>query len=78
MKNAACQTRLFRFFGVLTVALGAIVVASSGPADDRRAKELVQGAAIGAGIGVLVDGSSGVLSGATAAALVAAISRKSR
>jgi hypothetical protein len=77
MKKAVSPTRLFRFAGVLMVALGSIIMASD-PADARRGKELVQGAAIGAGIGVLVDGSSGVLSGATAGALVAAISRKSR
>jgi hypothetical protein len=77
MKKAVSATRLFRFAGGLTVAMGSIIMASD-PADARRAKELVQGAVIGAGIGVLVDGSSGVLSGATAGALVAAISRKSR
>lgn len=45
-------------------------------AEARNLKELAQGAAIGAGIGVLIDGSGGVLSGATAGLLVAAISRR--
>jgi hypothetical protein len=54
------------------------MIVASDPSDARKAKDLVKGATIGAGIGVLVDGSSGVLSGATAGALVAAISRRSR
>lgn len=46
------------------------------PAEARNVKELAQGAAIGAGIAVLVDGGGGVLSGATAGLLVTAISRR--
>jgi hypothetical protein len=49
---------------------------SAHAAEARGVKELAHGAAIGAGIGVLIDGSGGVLSGATAGLLVAAISRR--
>ena len=48
-------------------------------AEARNVKELAQGALIGAGIAVLVDGPGrGVLTGATAGMLVAAISRRGR
>jgi len=57
------------------VTLG-FVAFSATDADARRAKELAQGAVIGSGVGVLVDGGSGILSGATAGLLVAAISRR--
>ena len=77
MKKATSSTKIFRLCGGMAVALGSMILASD-PSDARTAKDLVKGATIGAGIGVLVDGSSGVLSGATAGALVAAISRRSR
>ncbi len=47
-------------------------------ADARRSRDLARGAAIGAGVGVLLDGGRGVMSGATAGLLVAAISRRGR
>lgn len=59
--------------------LASMTAADTSVADVRRAKELAQGALIGAGIGVLIDGPGrGVLSGATAGLLVAAISRRGR
>lgn len=61
----------------LTVAI--VLALSGSQADARTIKELAKGALIGAGIGVLVDGPGrGVLTGATAGALVAAISRRGR
>jgi hypothetical protein len=64
-------------FSLLTAAC--LLAISTSAADARRFKELVQGALIGAGVGVLVDGPGrGALSGATAGVLVAAISRRGR
>lgn len=55
------------------------MAASVTSAEARNFKESVQGARIGAGINVLVDGpGQGVFSGATAGSLVAAISRRGR
>lgn len=63
----------------LLVGAASMTAADASVADVRRAKELAQGALIGAGIGVLIDGPGrGVLSGATAGLLVAAISRRGR
>jgi hypothetical protein len=47
-------------------------------ASARRSRDLARGAAIGAGVGVLLDGGRGVMSGATAGVLVALISRRGR
>lgn len=61
------------------IATTVILVASVTAAEARSVKELAQGALIGAGIAVLVDGPGrGVLTGATAGVLVAAISRRGR
>lgn len=65
----------------MCVRLGAVsmIVAGITAAEARSIKELAQGALIGAGIAVLVDGPGrGVLTGATAGMLVAAISRRGR
>lgn len=59
------------------MAIG-LIAAGSVDAEARRARDLARGAAIGAGVGVLVDGGRGVLAGATAGVLVAAISRRGR
>ena len=56
------------------IALTLILMSQS--AEARNLKELAQGAAIGAGIAVLVDGAGGVLTGATAGLLVASIGRR--
>ncbi len=69
----------FLLLARLLPAAVVICAISASDADARRVKELAQGTLIGAGIGVLVDGSGrGVLSGATAGLLVAAISRRGR
>lgn len=63
----------------LPLGLAMFFAMSASHADARRIKELAQGALIGAGVGVLVDGPGrGALSGATAGLLVAAISRRGR
>jgi hypothetical protein len=63
----------------LRVAAAALMATSASTAEARNVKELAQGALIGAGIAVLVDGPGrGVLTGATAGMLVAAISRRGR
>ena len=59
------------------VVVGLLPV-SSIDADARQFKDRVQGATIGAGLGFLVDGGRGVLAGATAGVLIAAVSRRSR
>lgn len=61
-----------------TVLAAGLLAASAVDANARRAKSLAQGAAIGAGVGVLVDGGRGVLAGATAGVLVSAVSRRGR
>lgn len=67
-------TQLSRPFPNKIFVLSLLLMAHD--AEARNLKELAQGAAIGAGIGVLIDGSGGILSGATAGLLVAAISRR--
>jgi hypothetical protein len=63
----------------LHVGAAALMATSASTAEARSVKELAQGALIGAGIAVLVDGPGrGVLTGATAGMLVAAISRRGR
>ena len=64
----------------LRTAVFAILLLAAGTLDAnaRRARDLARGAAIGAGVGVLLDGGRGVMSGATAGVLVAAISRRGR
>lgn len=64
----------------LRTAVFAILLLTAGTLDAnaRRARDLARGAAIGAGVGVLLDGGRGVMSGATAGVLVAAISRRGR
>jgi hypothetical protein len=63
----------------LHVVSAALMTLSASTAEARNVKELAQGALIGAGIAVLVDGPGrGVLTGATAGMLVAAISRRGR
>lgn len=64
-------------FRAIVVAMSLLAI-SPVDANARRARDLAQGAAIGAGVGILVDGGQGVLSGATAGLLVAAISRRGR
>jgi hypothetical protein len=67
-------TQLSRPFPNKILVLSLLLMAHD--AEARNLKELAQGAAIGAGIGVLIDGSGGILSGATAGLLVAAVSRR--
>jgi hypothetical protein len=63
----------------LHVGAAAVMATSASTAEARSVKELAQGALIGAGIAVLVDGPGrGALTGATAGVLVAAISRRGR
>jgi hypothetical protein len=44
-------------------------------AEARRARNAVKGGAIGAGVGALVDGSSGARTGLAAGALIGAVRR---
>jgi hypothetical protein len=63
----------------LHVGAAVLMATSASTAEARNVKELAQGALIGAGIAVLVDGPGrGVITGATAGMLVAAISRRGR
>jgi hypothetical protein len=76
MIERCCKLNLRKFLHVGAVAL---MAASASNAEARNVKELAQGALIGAGIAVLVDGPGrGVLTGATAGILAAAISRRGR
>ncbi len=74
MKKLGMNSRLLR---TSMMVLGLLAVGAF-DADARRSRDLARGAAIGAGIGVLLDGGRGVMSGATAGLLVAAISRRGR
>ncbi len=74
MKKLGMNSRLFR---TSMMVLG-LLAAGAFDADARRSRDLARGAAIGAGVGVLLDGGRGVMSGATAGLLVAAISRRGR
>lgn len=67
-------------FRLLFASMLAIALLASGAidAEARKPNDLARGAAIGAGVGVLLDGGRGVMSGATAGVLVAAISRRGR
>jgi hypothetical protein len=56
--------------------LAAAIVLIGPDAHARTPKQQAQGANIGSGIAVLVDGGGGVFSGATAGVLVSAISRR--
>lgn len=61
------------------LAAACVLTVSASQADARRIRELAKGVLIGAGVGVLLDGPGrGVLSGATAGLLVAAIGRRGR
>jgi hypothetical protein len=76
MIERCCKLNLWR---CLHFGAAALMAVSASNAKARNVKELAQGALIGAGIAVLVDGPGrGVLTGATAGILVAAISRRGR
>lgn len=61
----------FVISGVLITAFLMLVIATT--ADARRARRAVGGAAIGAGVGAIVNGGRGARTGAAAGALIGAI-----
>jgi hypothetical protein len=68
--------RLNRNMLTRAALLAAAIVLIGPNAYARTPKQQAQGANIGSGIAVLVDGGGGVFSGATAGVLVSAISRR--
>ncbi len=66
-----------RYQSLIGASLIAAVVITliASEADARRARNMVLGGTIGAGVGALVDGGSGARTGAAAGALIGAVAR---